>query len=242
MCFARYLFSRQVEVAITTPIGEMPAEFWFRLSQSCETGADSGVSLLRRKYAERSFIDTLSPAIEIGIDDSTVFDSIDRVATEVLDEVSMRIPLSALSEIVAGSETSRTENIPQKILAPTASKAGNMSGRVTKKSFPCPTCDMIFTHRGHLNVHVLTRHLKLRPFACAHCSSSFAKRSDLRRHSKALHKTDILEDDKRCDGASGSVERPFKCDLCDRHYATRQGRRKHRANKHEGEPLPLAHP
>lgn len=219
-------------------MGEMPGEFWFNLRQRCEVGKDSGVSLLRRKYATRSFVEALSPSIEICVDESSVTVAVDRIAEDVLAEVAELLPPEIHPDVPESTDqrSSKPGSQPPPAPAPVREKPKVKGGGVTKKSFPCPTCGMIFSHRGHLNVHVLTRHLKLRPFACTRCSSSFAKRSDLRRHSKAIHKTAVLDGDEEHDAARAAIERPFKCDLCDRRYATRQGFRKHRANKHEGSP------
>lgn len=72
------------------------------------------------------------------------------------------------------------------------------------------------------------RHLKLRPHACALCESSFTKRSDLKRHVKALHQV-LLPDEKKADGDS----KPFLCTQCDdKRFATRQGLGKHVSRKH----------
>ncbi|XP_077549036.1 zinc finger X-chromosomal protein-like isoform X2 [Haemaphysalis longicornis] len=52
--------------------------------------------------------------------------------------------------------------------------------------FECPQCGRVFTHKGHLNTHLLT-HTGERPYACTMCNARFARRSNLKRHVIVRH-------------------------------------------------------
>jgi Zinc finger, C2H2 type len=227
-----------------TPVGEIPGCMSFRLDQACEMGEESGLRLLRRSYEQLRAKHALDTAIDEIDDNATA------VEDKVLETVDFDAPSFSPARSITDSATPTnvsdgddparrfvTPVMQQKSAAYPASAAGDRrkwdgsvrSRGVGKKVYTCE-CGVEFTHRGHLNVHIMTKHQKLRPHACTECSASFAKRSDLRRHAKSLHNMKSLDDDEDPDAAVHN--RPFSCNHCDRRYATRQGLRKHEIAKH----------
>lgn len=62
--------------------------------------------------------------------------------------------LTPSSDAPGTSPSSPRPEDSEKIVVP----IGKSSGGVQKKSFPCNSCDAVFHHRGHLNVHVMARY------------------------------------------------------------------------------------
>jgi uncharacterized Zn-finger protein len=92
---------------------------------------------------------------------------------------------------------------------------------------------------------------RLRPHKCKHCSTSFAKGSDLRRHAMALHGVSVEQSLFLCPQCTTEFRQGsqlalhlrivheersnlFECPKngCDKFYATRQGLKKHLLIKH----------
>ena len=70
--------------------------------------------------------------------------------------------------------------------------------------FNCQQCDYTSTTKGHLQRHIKSVHLKLKPFNCDICDKSFAQNGDLQRHIKSVH----------------LKQKPFKCNQCDYTFST----------------------
>jgi hypothetical protein len=238
----------KISFSIVTPAGDVRGTANFRLEQDCEEGEEGGRALLLRQYQDA--VANEPPSARGGLlDDSDVATS--AMIEEMVHEMADYFPDVVLQSLDdGGAMTSAcTEAAPVSRDAggapagsaptppppPPASRSsvsrqsGVAAGGARAKVFTCEHCSTQFSHKGHLNVHIMTKHLKLRPHACPQCSSTFAKRSDLRRHARAVHKMDDLGDGG---DAEAPENRPYACDDCERRYATRQGLRKHRVTKH----------
>jgi uncharacterized Zn-finger protein len=139
-----------------------------------------------------------------------------------------------------------------------------MQKQLSNRSIICPSVTICLTVRFPSCCRVvilrsfwmysdirLAATLRLRPHKCKHCSTSFAKGSDLRRHAVAVHGVSVEQGLFLCpqcptEFRQGShlalhlrivhEERSnlFKCSAtgCDNIYATRQGLKKHMLIKH----------
>lgn len=231
-----------------TPMGELPVVMSFRLQQTAEMGEESGLALVRRRY-EKLRASQAPPVCEEAVVDEAsavedmVFESM-LCAGDLPDFMSPvggtsdgDTPKASSSMPFTSAASSRVPDTHAATESPSSTPTSRMAGGrvleggVRKKVFQCPHCTSgIFSHRGHLNVHVLTKHRREKPHVCTECTARFAKRSDLRRHAKTVHGMDSLHDDE--DPVAAASSRPFPCGHCDKRYATRQGARKHLNSKH----------
>jgi hypothetical protein len=183
--------------SIDTPMGEMKGSQEFLLKQTCSIGYSSGVDILRRKYASLIHASVDHPATDLRlVDDSPILDDLSETCldgampTRTSSGSYRRSPTESLTPPLATNfPLGVTKN--KHVRGPGAaawSGAGVKSSPKTGPLFTCE-CGISFNHRGHYNAHYRSVHLRMRPFQCSMCTSSFAKRSDLTRHSKALHPT-----------------------------------------------------
>lgn len=138
-------------------------------------------------------------------------------------------PAPVSDTLPPSSHSHALSEAPSATLKPHLPGGRMLVGGVRKKVFVCD-CGVEFSHRGHLNVHIMTKHRMLKPHLCTECTARFAKRSDLRRHVKTVHCMDSLKDDD--DPVAAASNKPFPCGYCDKRYVTRQGARKHLNSKH----------
>lgn len=77
---------------------------------------------------------------------------------------------------------------------------------------PCPFegCDKTFEKLYNLKSHIVC-HLDTKPHTCHHCSSSFRRSHDLRRHIRSTH----------------SKEKPFQCHICGKCFARKDHYQRH---------------
>lgn len=236
------LSTNTVSFRAVTPMGEIPGCMSFRLEQSCEMGQESGLALLRRSYEQLRAKQLGAHAEEAVIENADavekkVYETIELSPHSLLPHASdSLLSTDRITGVGGSSQASVTSELPGSTESPSPARkprkgSGSLlqAGGVRKKVFTCE-CGVEFSHKGHLNVHIMTKHKRLRPHACTECTATFAKRSDLRRHAKALHKMQSLNDDE--DAAVAISNRPFPCNNCVRRYATRQGLRKHQNSKH----------
>ncbi|KAH8275990.1 hypothetical protein KR018_000897 [Drosophila ironensis] len=81
----------------------------------------------------------------------------------------------------------------------------------SSEKMPCERCGRQFARRFELEAHVRAVHLKLKPFACGHCSESFASRKTLRHH-EYIH----------------TGEKPYVCDTCGQAFRQQTCLKNHR--------------
>jgi len=94
--------------------------------------------------------------------------------------------------------------------------------------FNCEHCDKTFGHKGNLNVHINTIHLKQQNYKCEHCESAFGYKGDLNRHINTVHLKQKNYKCDRCDYTCGQKcnlkihintihlkQQNFKCEYCD---------------------------
>ncbi len=91
----------------------------------------------------------------------------------------------------------------------------------------CNTCGRVFNNTSHLNVHIRSVHLKLKPHICDGCDAKFGEKSRLLRHINTVH---LKLKPYDCDECKSSFSRkshlqthinmvhlklkPYDCDEC----------------------------
>lgn len=111
--------------------------------------------------------------------------------------------------------------------------AGPPVSREKKVTERCGTCFAQFTTKCHLNIHIKTVHLGMRPWQCEFCGVSFGQKGSLTRHISAVHLKKRPHQCERCPKAFGehwtllvhvrNVHeglRPHSCHLCNRRFGT----------------------
>lgn len=236
---------------VVTPMGEVPGVMSFRLDQTAEMGEESGLALIRRQYEKLRATQVPPVHQEAVVEEATAveykvyesFEGIDDFLDCMLpkphtpDDISPTAPNDSAGEDgvftmsdVSPSDSRSNTQTTSTIRKPRMPGGQVLEGGVKKKGFVCSDCGVEFSQKGHLNVHIMTKHRRLRPHLCTECSATFSKRSDLRRHAKTVHNMESLNDDE--DPVKAALSKPFPCGHCEKRYATRQGARKHLNAKH----------
>ena len=85
-----------------------------------------------------------------------------------------------------------------------------------EKHYKSKSCDLSFTHKQKLDVHISILHERKMPFQCKKCNASFISKISLNEHISIVHK----------------VEKPFKCEICSNSYVKLQSLERHHENIH----------
>ena len=85
-----------------------------------------------------------------------------------------------------------------------------------EKHYKCKSCDLSFTHKQKLEVHISILHERKMPFQCKKCNASFISKISRNEHISMVHK----------------VEKPFKCEICSNSYVKLQSLERHHKNVH----------
>ena len=133
------------------------------------------------------------------------------------------------TDVAIDLKIKRTDKVGQKI-GKENSKKDNVDSRVIKQTIKvqekieCHLCDIAFTRRSNLRVHIKTKHADL-PHICTLCSESCDSNEDLMKHKKAVHH----RGNHQCDlcgkilSTKGMLEghylihkgiKPFSCTVC----------------------------
>jgi len=110
------------------------------------------------------------------------------------------------------SENPPNEDYSQSLLAYSKSAQNDVVGRTLvprMRSFPCPTCQVLFTSESRRKQHLQKSHAPAR-FVCTTCTRGFKQEKDLKRH-HATH---------------DALHRPFAC-TCTKTYARYDGLLRH---------------
>ena len=75
----------------------------------------------------------------------------------------------------------------------------NVDKHNVEKEFQCYICNMTFSQKYKMKVHVKTLHEEKKPFNCKICSAKFISNRNLKYHVSYVHEK----------------KKPFKCDICD---------------------------
>ncbi|EQC40370.1 hypothetical protein SDRG_02269 [Saprolegnia diclina VS20] len=85
------------------------------------------------------------------------------------------------------------------------------------EEYVCDVCSQTFRFKGNLKRHQMTKHVGLKPFQCALCPKTFARKADMQVHMR-VH----------------TGEKPYPCALCDKQFARISDLRSHERT-HSGE-------
>ena len=87
----------------------------------------------------------------------------------------------------------------------------------TSASFPCESCNKVFTLNGSLKRHIQCIHEKNRPFKCSACEKTFKLKNYLKRHFSSVHEN----------------KRPHKCTICKKTFKENNHLKRHFSSVHE---------
>ncbi|OQR86652.1 hypothetical protein ACHHYP_10325 [Achlya hypogyna] len=99
---------------------------------------------------------------------------------------------------------------------PTANMELPIAGK-EEGEYVCDVCNQLFRFKGNLKRHQMTKHVGLKPFQCALCPKTFARKADMQVHMR-VH----------------TGEKPYPCALCDKQFARISDLRSHERT-HSGE-------
>ena len=118
----------------------------------------------------------------------------------------------------------------------------------TIKWHSCDRCDHKTKDKRHLEKHIASVHLKLKPFKCDKCNQTFSQNSHLQGHISRIHKGHILEKRYQCDKCEFKAStnqvltthingvhlglRPFKCSACGQSFTQKGQRNTHYKRVH----------
>jgi len=112
----------------------------------------------------------------------------------------------------------------------------------TKKVFQCGYCKHISGRKTHLNIHIKSVHLKLKPFQCTQCDKMFGTTSDLNKHIKGIHEKayvcqacgHISKSQNMLNSHIKSVhEKAFVCTNCNKNFSAKADLKRHKESVHE---------
>lgn len=73
--------------------------------------------------------------------------------------------------------------------------------------YTCGDCGKVFARKAHLGTHIMSVHLRLKPFECNTCKKMFSSSSQLMTHMNGIH----------------LMMKPFPCNICKKTFAQRAG-------------------
>ena len=98
-----------------------------------------------------------------------------------------------------------------------ASEAIQKISPKTSASFPCESCNKVFTLNGSLKRHIKSIHEENRPFKCTACEKTFKLKNYLKRHFSSVHEN----------------KRPHKCTICKKTFKENNHLKRHFSSVHE---------
>ena len=118
----------------------------------------------------------------------------------------------------------------------------------TSASFPCESCNKVFTLNGSLKRHIQCIHEKNRPFKCSACEKTFKLKNYLKRHFSSVHenkrphkciicKKTFKENNhlKRHFSSVHEKKKPHRCELCNLNFGFKFNLKAHIIRVHEGD-------
>ncbi|KAJ0170012.1 hypothetical protein K1T71_014618 [Dendrolimus kikuchii] len=114
------------------------------------------------------------------------------------------------------------------------------------RTFPCESCDRVYTNRKSLREHNRKNHLQLLRYICSHCDKKFYLPSQLKDHMTSH----TGERNFRCEYCGKSYprlralkvhmqshnsEKKYKCGLCTASYTQLNNYKNHLKSKHQND-------